>query len=337
MVTHSTEPVLDVAHLGNVELFTPKPNESLAYFTNILSLEKVHAEEHSIYLRAYGDYALTTIKLTEASDAGVGIVAWRAMSEAALERRVAAIEATGRGIGWTNGDYGRGRSYRFGDPDGHLMDIYYEEERYEASAALKSTLDNLPMRYPKSGVGAKRLDHVALCAADVAANRSFVEQALGFRLREQVMFEKGTKEIGAWMSTNNIHHQLAYVVDVHGHHNRVHHLSLWLDDRDEILRAADIFAEHGITMEAGPAKHNNSQAFYIYTIEPGGNRIEIYTSGFFGMAPDWQPVIWNEARRGRGVYWGGTLPESFLQYATPNVWGAAQPQPEYRTLLFDPQ
>jgi catechol 2,3-dioxygenase len=259
------------------------------------------------------------------------------MSEGALARRVAAIEATGRGIGWNNGDFGRGRSYRFSDPDGHAMEIYYEEEKYVAPPELRSTLDNLPMRYPKSGVGVKRLDHVALCASDVAANRAFVEQALGFRLREQVMFEHGTKEIGAWMSTNNIHHQIAYVVDVHQQHNRIHHLSLWLNDRDEILRAADIFAEHGITIETGPAKHNNSQAFYIYTIEPGGNRIEVYTSGFFVVAPDWQPVVWDEARRGRGVYWGGTLPESFLQYATPNLAGADQPRPEYRTLLFDPQ
>lgn len=332
-----TEPVLDIAHLGNVELLTPKPAESLAYFTKILSLEQVHAEQRSVYLRGYGDYAVTTLKLTEAPDAGVGVVAWRAMSEAALSRRVAAIEATGRGIGWNNGDFGRGRSYRFADPDGHLMEIYYEEDKYVAPAELKSTLDNLPMRYPKSGVGVKRLDHLALCASDVAANRLFAEQALGFRLREQVMFEDGTKEIGAWMSTNNIHHQIAYVVDVHRQHKRMHHLSLWLDDRDEILRAADIFAEHGITMEAGPAKHNNSQAFYIYTIEPGGNRIEVYTSGFFVVAPDWQPVIWDEARRGRGVYWGGTLPESFLQYATPNVAGADRPKAEYRTLLFDPQ
>jgi catechol 2,3-dioxygenase len=331
------EPVFDVAHLGNVELFTPKPAESLAYFTNILSMQQVHAENQSIYLRGYGDYAATTLKLTEASDAGIGIVSWRATSEAALERRVAAIAATGRGIGWNNGDFGRGRSYRFKDPDGHVMEIYYDEVRYVAPPEQRSTLDNLPMRYPKNGVGAKRLDHVALCASDVGANRQFVEEALGLRLREQVMFEEGTKEIGAWMSSNNIHHQIAYVVDVHQQHNRMHHLSLWLDDRDEILRAADIFAEHGITMEAGPAKHNNSQAFYIYTIEPGGNRIEVYTSGFFVVAPDWEPVVWDEARRGRGVYWGATLPDSFLQYATPNVSDAARPKSEYRTLLLDPQ
>lgn len=330
------EPILDIAHLGNVELLTPKPQESLRYFTDILGMEKVHEEGRSAYLRGYGDYATTTLKLTESKDAGVGTVAWRAMSEAALERRVADIEALDRGLGWSNGDFGRGRSFKFRDPDGHAMEIYYEEERYVAPPHLRSTLDNQPMRYPKNGVGVKRIDHVALCAADVAANRAFVEQALGFRLREQVMYEKGTREIGAWMSTNNIHHQLAYVTDIGGLHNRMHHFSLWVDDRDEILRAADIFAENGVAMEAGPSKHNNSQAFYIYTIEPGGNRIEVYTSGFFVTAPDWQPVVWDEERRGTGVYWGAALPESFLTYVTPNVQAAKAPAPRYKGPVFDP-
>ncbi len=329
------EPVLDVAHLGHGELLTPKPAESLHYFTEILGMEQVHAEGQSVYLRGYGDYATTSFKLTEAPDAGVGTLAWRARSEAALERRVAAIKATGHGLGWNNGDFGRGRSYAFADPDGHRMEIYYEEQRYEPPAHLRSTLYNQPSKFTGKGVGVKRIDHAALLAKDVPANRRFVEDTLGFSLREQVMYENGTKEIGSWMSMNNIHHQLAYVVDVKGHTGRMHHFSMWVDNRDEVLRAAEIFAENGVAMEAGPSKHNNSQAFYIYTIEPGGNRIEVYTSGFIITAPDWEPVIWNEERRGTGVYWGAALPSSFLDYATPNLPGAAAPGNK-KVPVFDP-
>ncbi len=35
------EPILDTAHFGHVELFTPKPAESLWFFTHVLSLEEV--------------------------------------------------------------------------------------------------------------------------------------------------------------------------------------------------------------------------------------------------------------------------------------------------------
>jgi catechol 2,3-dioxygenase len=36
-------------------------------------------------------------------------------------------------------------------------------------------------------------------------------------------------------------------------------------------------------------------------------------------APDWEPVTWSEEERGTGTYWGSTLPDSFIQYATPDV------------------
>ncbi len=316
-MSRRAEPLHDIAHLGHVELMTPKPDESLWYFADILGMQKVHEENRSVYLRGYGDYASSTLKLTAADDAGVGAIAWRTTSEAALDRRAAAIEAAGLGLGWTEGDYGHGRTYNFHDPDGHRMEIYYEEDRYRPPAHLKSTLKNLPMKYPLSGVGVRRTDHLALLCRDVAKNRQFAEDLLGLQLREQVVYENGTKEIGSWMSSNQVHHELAYVLDVAGKSGRLHHFSLWVDEKDEVLRAADILSENGVFIETGPAKHNNSQAFYLYSYEPGGNRVEIYTSGFFVFAPDFEPVVWDETARGTGVYWGGALPESFLNYATP--------------------
>ena len=63
----------DIAHLGHVELLTPKPAESLWYFRDLLGMAAVHEEGQSVYLRGFGDYAATTLKLTEAEQAGVGL------------------------------------------------------------------------------------------------------------------------------------------------------------------------------------------------------------------------------------------------------------------------
>jgi catechol 2,3-dioxygenase len=204
------------------------------------------------------------------------------------------------------------------------MEVYYDEERYEAPEHLRSTLLNLPMKYPKNGVGVRKTDHLALLCQDVAKNREFATDTLGLKLREQVRFENGTAAIGSWMSSGAVHHELAYVLDVKGASGRLHHYSLWVDDKAEILRAADILREHDIFIEAGPSKHNNSQAFYLYSYEPGGNRVEIYTSGFFVQAPDFKTVVWNEETRGPGVYWGAALPDSFLNYATPVINGEGE-------------
>ena len=320
-MTEHKEPIHDIAHLGSVELYTPTPDKSLWYFRDVLGMEVSHTQDQSVYLRGYGDYAAWTLKLTEGKLPGPGFIAWRTISPEALDRRVKEIEARGLGIGWTNGEFGRGKTFRFRDPDGHLMEIYYEEQKYVAPEHLHSTLKNLPQKYPARGVGVRRVDHLALLAEDVAANREFAMDVLGFQLREQVRFNKGETEIGSWMSPTAVHHQLAYVVDVKAAHGRLHHFSLWVDNREDVLRAADILVENGIFIEAGPSKHNNSQGFYLYSYEPGGNRVEIYAGSYLVFAPDWEPVTWNEEERGTGTYWGAALPESFINYATPNVDG----------------
>ena len=46
------------------------------------------------------------------------------------------------------------------------------------------------------------------------------------------------------------------------------------------------------------------------------------------VAPDWEPVIWSEEDRGTGTYWGAKLPDSFIEYATPDVQGEVSKSPE---------
>ena len=128
----------DVAHLANVELLTPKPAESRWFFEELLAMRVVAEDGDSVYLRTWDEYELYTIKLTASDAAGVGRTSFRASSREALDRRVAAIEATGRGEGWVDGEVGTGPTYAFRDPDGHSMGIYYETERYVAGMVATS-------------------------------------------------------------------------------------------------------------------------------------------------------------------------------------------------------
>ena len=213
----------------------------------------------------------------------------RAWSPEALERRVAAIEATGLGLGWVDGDVGHGPAYRFTDPDGHVFEVFYEAERYVAPDHLKPSWRNQPQRYVGRGAGVKRLDHVNLLAADVRASRVFAEDVLGYRLYEAIRLEDGT-ETGAWLSLSIAAHELIYVADAHGARGRLHHLAFWVDTREECLRAADIFVDNGVPIEAAPSKHAIAQGFFLYGFEPGGNRIEVTTGGYFVYDPDFEPI-----------------------------------------------
>jgi catechol 2,3-dioxygenase len=54
----------DVAHLGHIELLTPKPEASLTFFTSVVGLHESGRAQNSVYLRGWGDYEWHTLKLT---------------------------------------------------------------------------------------------------------------------------------------------------------------------------------------------------------------------------------------------------------------------------------
>ena len=91
----------DIAHIHHVEVLTPEPEASLEFYVNVLGMEVEHREGQSVFLRCWGDYQRYSLKLTESDRNGLGHMALRAWSDEALERRVAAIEASGLGRGWT--------------------------------------------------------------------------------------------------------------------------------------------------------------------------------------------------------------------------------------------
>ena len=90
-----SEQIHDLAHIGHAELLTPFPRDSLQFFVDQFGMEIEAQEGGSVYLRGWGDYQRYSLKLTESELPGLGHMAIRAWSPAALERRVKAIEATG--------------------------------------------------------------------------------------------------------------------------------------------------------------------------------------------------------------------------------------------------
>lgn len=308
----------DVAHLGHIELFSPKPAESLHFFCDVLSMQEVAREGQSVYLRAWGEYERYSLKLTEAPQAGLAHTAFRAWSPQALERIAQSIEASGLGRGWIDGDLGHGKAYQFTDPDGHLLELYYDTEKYQAPEAWRPALKNQPQRMPDHGIGARRLDHINFLARHPASNRLFMQQYMGAMFTEEILLDDGT-EAGTWLTFTNKAYDVVYTLDATGSNGRLHHIAYWVDNREDVLRAADIYLEHGIPIEFAPGKHAIAQGFFIYVREPGGNRIELATGSYLIFDPDWQPIVWSQADRAKGQAWGQPTVASFHTYGTPPV------------------
>ena len=307
-----------IAHLGHVELYTDRFDESLDFFTRVYGLKLAAMEPDSAYLRAWDDYEFHSLKLTRHPTTGVGHISYRAASAQALADQVAIIQASGYLChGWVAGDLGHGPAFRFEDPFGHIFEIYWETVKYRAQGADRPALKNMASRYTAQGAAPRRIDHLNLLASDVAAFRRFMETCLGSRVTELVQLDNG-RTGGCWFTVNNKTYDLACTEDHSGGRARLHHVTYATDSREDILRAADIFLENGVHIETGPHKHAIQGTFFLYVWEPAGNRVELANAGArLILAPDWEPVVWTEAERKRGQAWGLKTIESFHTHGTP--------------------
>ncbi len=95
------------------------------------------------------------------------------------------------------------------------------------------------------------------------------------------------------MVTNNEKsHDLGLVLDQSPLPGRIHHFAWWVDAREDLLRAADIFLNADIAIEFGPGRHGMGEQDYLYVREPGGLRVEVNTGGYRLCVPDWETKRW---------------------------------------------
>lgn len=304
-----------VHNLHHVEIFTPKPEESLDFFTRVIGLEESHREGQSVYLRAPGEWGTYSTILTEGPNPGLGHMAWQVAEPEHVDgwaRRFADA-----GVDYTReagGTYlGQGDTVSFNGPFGHRTELFYDFQRYEPTNPSK--LLSRPSAFPAGGIGVQRLDHLNVTAQDVDAARDWYQDVLGFKLREAARTPEG--DIGVWMSVTSQVHDLAIMRDGLGERGRLHHIAYYLETPQDLLRATDIFVEEGTPIDAGPGKHGLTQAFYLYVFEPGGNRVELFSGGYPIHVPNWEPIIWDgDAIQQAIVWYGGQLPDTFFTQAT---------------------
>lgn len=316
-MTTPTNPSFDVAHLGHVEVYSDKFEESLDFYTRVYGLKLSARDEDHAWLRAWDDYEFHSLKLTRHHTTGVGHIGYRTASPEALARRVAAIEAAGyKTHGWVE-DAGHGPAFRFEDPFGHLFELYWETRRAEPDAADRPALKNTASAF--TGAAPRRLDHLNLLSSDVTEFRRFMETCLGARVTEMIQLDNG-RIGGCWFTVNNKTYDLACTEEHGGGHARLHHVTYATDQREDILRAADLFLQAGVHIETGPHKHAIQGTFFLYVWEPAGNRMELANAGArLILAPDWEPVVWTETERKKGQAWGLKTIETFHTHGTPPV------------------
>lgn len=309
----------EIAKLGHVALVTSDLQKSLVFFKDVIGLEETEVVDGVHYLRAYSDFQHHTLSL-EAGDSGyVKHIGWRTKTadcvagfEALLQEHHVKYESFPKGT-----TVGIGDSIRFKLPSGHTFELYYDVEKPKATNGNASVLKNQVYRSWNKGISPRRFDHVNIhTSTDADVSYEFLTDVLGFNIREFMRGEDGV--LAAWMSVTALVHDVALLKkEMLPTPARLHHISYWLDDAQDVIRAADILRENGLDF-IGPGKHGASQAIYLYVMDPGsGCRVELFTGGYLIFEPDWTPVEWTlEERSACNTYWGDSVQDKELNNIT---------------------
>jgi catechol 2,3-dioxygenase len=315
-----------LSQLAHVEILTPRPDESLRFFTQVLGLEESGRSGQSVYLRGWGEFLHHSLQLTEAEQPGLGHIAWRADGAEQLQQAVERIEASGHGEGWHDEPLGHGPAYRYRTPAGrHLHEVFWEVERWTPPPELAPTFPNRPQRYVPRGVAARCLDHVTITTPDIAADAGWLRETLGHRYTEDTVTDDRPDFVVFAMTTVcERAHDLGLVHEFTQVPGRINHVAFFVDQREELRRAADVLLDADVPIEFGPGRHGMGEQDYLYFREPGGVRVELNAGGYRSYEPDREPVHWRPEQGSNVFYRNLSMPHSMFESFPP----VAVTQPE---------
>ena len=298
----------EIAKLGHIALVTPDLKKSLWFFSEVLGLEETEVVDGTHYLRAWGDFEHHTLSLRQGEKSLVDHIGWRTKRPEDVAKFAELLTEAGTEVKWIEAgeEAGQGSAIRFKLPSQHIFEIYYDMEKTQPDLDRKSVLKNQTYKSWRKGISPRRIDHVNLSTSlDASIIHNFLIEKLGFKMREYIELSEGNVLVG-WLSVTPLVHDVALGTEPNAPTpNRLNHLAYWLDNAQDILRAADILSEEGIEF-IGPGKHGVSQAIYLYVKDPGsGHRVELFSNSYLIFEPDWEPIKWTPEELRVGVtYWG---------------------------------
>jgi len=172
------------------------------------------------------------------------------------------------------------------------------------AAETRSRIKTNASRAWNRGISPRRIDHVNVTAVDPVATCDWLGEVFRFQTRELIRAQD--RPAAMWMGVSALSHDIAVMRDAEGAAARFHHLAYYLDDAQDVLRAADMLRENGVAIDGGPGRHGISQAIFLYVRDPGsGHRLELFSGGYLVLDPDWPTVEWSPEELPIAMAWWG--------------------------------
>ncbi len=294
-------PPFNIVRLSHVELRVTDLAWSRGYYVDTLGLQVSFEDSEAIYLRALEERGHHCMILRKADAGSVGVLGFKVWNEGDLDRAFAWFKARDLPVQWTERPF-MGRVLRTRDPWGIPLEFYAAMDR----------LQPIHQEYKRyRGVKPLRIDHFNMFASDVDGAVAFYG-AMGFRLTEYTADDETGRIWAAWMHRKGGVHDVAFT---NGTGPRLHHTAFWVPTPLNIIDLLDLMSTTGYlaNIERGPGRHGISNAFFLYVLDPDGNRVEIYCSDYQTVDTDHEPIKWGLKDPQRQTLWGAPAPRSWFE------------------------
>jgi catechol 2,3-dioxygenase len=309
-------PAFNITRAAHAEYRVTDLGRARAFYVDALGLTETDRDAEHIYLGGLEERDKYSLVLRRAPSAGVGHLAFRVAAPSDLDALAALHAAHSLPTRWVEPgslERGQGLALRVQDPSGLPIEFFSETEQRDRQ---------LQQFQQYRGAHIMRIDHFNCQVPDVQRAYDWWTGRLGFRCSEYTVADPapgaGTapdRLWAAWLHRKQNVHDLALM---NGIGPRLHHVGLWLQDTQSVLRACDILASLGqaAAIERGPGRHGLSNAFFLYLRDPDLNRLELYTSDYLIPDPDFEPIRWTLSDPRRATFWGHIPPRSWFDEAS---------------------
>jgi catechol 2,3-dioxygenase len=298
---------LGILRLSHLELRVVDLELATAYYTEVLGLVEAGRDDQHVYLKCWDEHDHHSLALLAGPGPGLEHVSFRVERAADLDELAAAAARHGCPVRRlaAGDEVGQCEAIRILAPSGHEVELVRELTR---TGSLLPRVNPPPEPPALLGIHPPRLDHVHVSAEEVSEAAAFYVNVLGFRVSERLVTGGGSL-LGAWLERSGSPNDLAIT---RGPNGGLHHFGFWVDDWDQIRRAADVLAYNGVQIETGPTRHGINRSLSIHFFDPFGNRNEVLTGGY-RRDPDDEPTTWTEEEIGRAFFhYRGQLDARFL-------------------------
>ena len=302
---------MGVMRIGHVDLRVLDIDEAVNHYANILGMIETDRDDAGkVYLKGWDEWDQYSLILSPSDGAGMNSIAYKVEKDSDIDEFEERIAGWGVAVDRVPAGtlHNCGRALRFNLPSGHEMYLFAEKAFVGKSVGALN-----PDPWPEDirGAGVHWLDHALLmCELNpakginkVEETTRFLREVLDFHLAEQVTAgPNGEVQAATWLFRTTTPHDIALVG---GPRPGLHHLAFFLDEWNDVLKAADLMGRKGVKIDVTPQRHGITRGTTTYFFDPSGNRNETFAGLGYLAQPDMPPITWTEDQLWRGIFYHG--------------------------------